>query len=74
MHSIDNTQDQKIQSGRFTDKTVRWSLAKLINISIEINCCCSCIQNVKLPLEWSGFARETDIITLAFFDLGCCLH
>ena len=33
-----------------------------------------CVQNLKVPLKLSSFARETDLIFLSFFDVGCCLY
>ena len=44
---------------------------KQMNTWIEIAPCCSCVQNLKIPLKLSSFARETDLIFLLFF--GCCL-
>ena len=69
---IDNTHDRKMHEKcnpfhvRFT-RTVRFMPGK-----IEITSCCWCIQNLKILLKTSSFARETVLIFLAFFDVGCC--
>ena len=57
----------------FTVKSVRLMLTRLINMWIDINFCCLCIQNLKIPFKSFNFVRETDIIFLAIFDRGCCL-
>ena len=58
---------------RFTVKTVRFSIAKLIHIWIEIAFCCLWVQNLKIPLKLSSFDSEMDLIFLSFFYVGCCL-
>ena len=80
MVCIENTQDRKMWEKlnpflpHFTIKTVRVIVLKLINVGIEINSCCSCIQNLKIPLrKSSSFALKKDLIFLGFFHLGCCL-
>ena len=77
--SIDNTQDRNMREkwnpfhACFTVKTVRFRLAKLTNIWIENASCCSSVQNLEIPLKLGSFARETVLIFLSSFDVGCCL-
>ena len=56
----------------FTHKTVRFWLAKLVDIWIDHKSCSSWIQNLKIPLKLSSFAFETNSIFLDFFSVVCC--
>ena len=66
--STPNTQDRKFQEklnpfhGRFTVRSIRFRLAKQIDIWIKIASSCSCVQNMKIPLKLSSFAREMYLI------------
>ena len=62
MNWIDNTQDRKMREkwnplhDRFTVKTVKSRLAKVINIWIYIISYCSWIKNLKILLKTISFA------------------
>ena len=54
---------------RFTHKTDRFWLAKLMDIWRKSSFCCSRVQNLKIPLKKGTFACETDFLFLAFFTV-----
>ena len=71
--STPNTQDRKFQEklnpfhGRFTVRSIRFRLAKQIDIWIKINSCCSCIQNLKNLLTIMQFCLWDEFLFSSIF-------
>ena len=74
--AIDNTQDWKVREklhpfyACFTVKAVRFRLAKLIKIWIDIAFCCSCVQIPENPSKIEQFCRKGIFFFSHFSMLG----